>query len=54
MENEFTCDDGQCIDINKRCDQIINCLDESDEMRCQLFVLDNGYKSRVPPFTLVK
>ena len=54
LENEFTCDDGQCIDISKRCNQIINCRDKSDEMRCQLLVLDYGYTSRVPPFTLVR
>ena len=54
MEDEFTCDDGQCIDISDRCDQIINCEDKSDEVRCQLIVLDYGYKRKVPPFTLVR
>ena len=53
MEDEFTCDDGQCIDINTKCDQIIDCRDKSDEQRCQLIVRDSGYKQTVPPFSVV-
>ena len=53
-EDEFTCADGQCISINSRCDQIINCRDESDEQECKLLVLKNGYNKAIPPFTLVK
>ena len=53
-EEEFTCNDGQCIDINLRCDQIINCRDKSDEENCQLMVLESGYKKNVVPFTTVR
>ena len=53
MDDEFTCDDGQCIDISTRCDQIVDCQDESDEQGCQLVILDKGYKAKVPPFTVV-
>ena len=53
-DDEFTCSDGQCINMNSRCDQIINCRDESDEQNCRCLVLKNGYNKAVPPFTLVK
>ena len=53
-DDEFTCSDGQCINMNSRCDQIINCRDESDEQNCKCLVLKNGYNKAVPPFTLVK
>ena len=53
LEDEFTCADGQCINIDNRCDQIINCRDKSDEQDCQLLVLDHGYNKYIPPFTLV-
>lgn len=53
-EDQFTCDDGQCVDINSRCDQINDCRDESDEHGCQLLVLNNGYNREVPPFTTVE
>ena len=37
-EDEFTCDDGQCVKMTRRCDQVTgkepNCRDESDEGRC--------------------
>ena len=37
-EDEFTCDDGQCIKMERRCDQVTgkepNCRDESDEEDC--------------------
>ena len=51
-EEEFTCSDGQCIDINSRCDQIVDCRDESDEEDCRLLVLKNGYKKDIIPFTV--
>ena len=38
-EDEFTCDDGQCISMERRCDQVTgsepNCRDKSDEKGCQ-------------------
>ena len=49
-EGEFTCDDGQCIKMERRCDQVTgkppNCRDESDENGCQLLVLENNYNNK--------
>ena len=50
---EFTCGDGQCININKRCDQINHCRDKTDELDCRLLVLEDGYNQAIPPFTMV-
>ena len=52
-ENEFTCNDGQCIDVINRCDQIIDCRDESDEQECTLLRLKSGYNKMIPPFITV-
>ena len=52
--DEFTCDDGQCIDINSRCNQLLDCRDESDEKDCNLLDLKSGYNIEVPPFETVK
>ena len=49
---EFTCEDGQCVTMEQRCDQIANCNDKSDERNCQLLVTEEGYNRKVPPFTL--
>ena len=49
-DSEFTCDDGQCVPMDQRCDQIANCKDRSDEKGCQLVVLNEGYNKEVPPF----
>ena len=50
---EFTCDDGQCIKMERRCDQVTgkepNCRDESDENGCQLIVFKNNYNKNIPP-----
>merc|ERR1712223_53703 len=52
-EDEFTCDDGQCIKMERRCDQVTgkvpNCRDESDEEGCQLIVFKNNYNKNIPP-----
>ena len=39
-EGEFTCDDGQCVTMEERCNQIPNCRDGSDELECKLLILD--------------
>ena len=49
---KFTCDNGQCISMKQRCDQIPNCEDGSDEAKCKLIVFSKGYNRDVPPFTI--
>ena len=48
-DGNFTCYDGQCISMTKRCDQVPNCRDESDEKGCKILVLKESYNKRVPP-----
>ena len=45
----FTCNNGDCIPMNERCDQALNCADETDEMGCQILVLKNSYRKTTPP-----
>ena len=52
-EGEFTCDDGQCVTMEQRCDQLSDCRDKSDEVGCQLLVLEKSYNKKVPPITSV-
>ena len=52
LENDlFTCDNGLCIPMDKRCDQTPNCEDESDELNCKMLEISNNYNRRIPPFT---
>ena len=51
-EEEFTCNDGQCVSMRQRCDQVPNCKDFSDERGCQLVLLNEGYNQKVPPFKM--
>ena len=48
-EDEFTCDEGQCVQIAERCDHVTQCEDESDERNCKVLVLQHGYNKKVPP-----
>ncbi|XP_069972986.1 uncharacterized protein [Penaeus vannamei] len=45
----FTCDDGSCVPMGRRCDFQADCPDESDESECEVVALPAGYKSNVPP-----
>jgi hypothetical protein len=46
---EFTCRSGRCIPINKRCDRINDCNDESDEEDCVLVRIPENYKKIQAP-----
>ena len=46
---EFTCDDGQCVKMVERCNQVPDCRDESDENGCQLIVFKDNYNKNIPP-----
>ena len=52
-DDQFTCDDAQCVRMEERCDQIPNCRDDSDEKGCNLLVLKESYNKRVAPITTV-
>ena len=51
-DGEFTCSDGQCVRMAERCDQVLDCRDESDEINCQVLVLKESYRKSAPPVTL--
>ena len=51
LEGEFTCNDGQCVTMEERCDQIPDCRDKSDERDCKLLETEEGYNRKVPPIT---
>jgi len=36
LETEFTCNDGNCISLDKRCNILRDCPDNSDEIHCDL------------------
>ena len=45
----FTCDNGECIAMEKRCDQLLNCDDETDEVNCEILLLKPSYRKMAPP-----
>ena len=48
---DFTCNDGQCVSMEHRCDQLPHCRDTSDEMGCEIMVLKAGYNKNIPPIS---
>ena len=48
----FTCDDGQCVTTEQRCNQLPECRDHSDEKNCKILNLGDGYNKNIPPFSV--
>ena len=47
--SEFTCKSGHCIALRKRCDNVPDCLDKSDEVGCKLIIRPETYRKVQPP-----
>ena len=47
--NEFTCDSGQCVKMQKRCNGINDCEDGSDEKKCNLVKIPESYDKMISP-----
>ena len=48
-KGDFTCNDGQCVTMEQRCNQVPDCRDESDEENCRILMLKMNYNMKVPP-----
>ena len=48
-DEEFTCNDGQCIPMESRCNGKLDCFDESDELECILIVSKPSYNKIMIP-----
>ena len=46
---EYTCKSGHCISIDKRCNNVKDCEDNSDEMDCLIVDVPTSYRKIEPP-----
>ena len=53
-DEEFNCDDGTCIALQKKCDGYQDCGDSSDETTCSLIKKQSSYSKRLAPQNLDK
>ena len=45
----FSCNNGQCIKIDNKCNGVIDCNDGTDELECEFLILDKKYsKNKLP------
>lgn len=49
-QQSFCCDDGRCIAMEQRCNEVTDCYDLSDENNCAMLDFDvNRYRNNYPP-----
>ncbi|XP_071524136.1 uncharacterized protein [Panulirus ornatus] len=46
---DFTCGDGSCIQKARRCNQEVDCPDNTDELNCELITFPEGYSRELAP-----
>ena len=50
FKDEFGCNKSECVALSKRCDEVNDCTDESDEDNCELVDIDETkYHKEYPP-----
>ena len=49
-DKEFSCNSGSCVSLDKRCDEMEDCSDKSDEINCTLATMHGLlYRKEYPP-----
>ena len=51
--DQYTCNDGLCVELVSRCNGQVDCEDKSDELECRLVEESETYKKHLPPSPLV-
>ena len=44
---------GGSVRMEQRCDQVVQCRDESDEVNCRRLILKSSYEKTIPPITTI-
>ena len=47
--DQFVCGNGECLDLERRCDVSYDCKDESDEDICRTAIFREGYDKEISP-----
>lgn len=48
-DDQYMCQNGECVDTSHRCNLMTDCLDGSDEEDCSFILLPKGYRKHLTP-----